>query len=89
MLAEELSRLVTEALHLVLLLSAPALLASLIVGLGVALLQAATQLQELTLSFVPKLIAVALALIFAGTWMGREIVHFTAALWSAIPQLVQ
>lgn len=83
----ELSRLTAEAIYLVLLVSAPALLVALGVGLIVALLQAVTQVQEQTLSFVPKLAAVALTLVVAGGWMGAHLVRFTAALWEAIPRL--
>jgi flagellar biosynthetic protein FliQ len=81
----ELSRLVAETLYLVLLVSAPALLVSLLVGFTVGLLQAVTQVQEQTLSFVPKLVAVAAALAVFGGFMGGELVRFTQALWGAIP----
>jgi flagellar biosynthetic protein FliQ len=81
----ELTRLTAEALYLVLLVSAPALVVALAVGLVLGLLQAVTQVQEQTLSFVPKLVAVALVLAATGTWMSSEIVRFTDALWRAIP----
>ncbi len=84
----ELTRLTAEALYLVLLVSAPALIVALAVGLVLGLLQAVTQVQEQTLSFVPKLVAVALVLSATGTWMSSEIVRFTDALWRAIPALV-
>lgn len=84
----ELSRLVAETLYLVLLVSAPALLVSLLVGFVVGLLQAVTQVQEQTLSFVPKLVAVAATLAAFGGFMGSELVRFTDALWRAIPTLV-
>lgn len=85
----ELTRLAAEALYLVLLVSAPALLVSLVIGLGVGLLQAVTQVQEQTLAFVPKLVAVAIALVVGGAWMGGELVRFTSSLWTAIPQLIR
>lgn len=88
MLSSELTRLTAETLYLVLLVSGPVLVVSLAVGLTVGLLQAVTQVQEQTLSFVPKLVAVALALAIGGGWMGGELVRFTKALWSAIPRLV-
>ena len=88
MLGSELTRLVAETLYLVLLVSAPALVVSLAVGLAVGLLQAVTQVQEQTLSFVPKLVAVAIALVVGGGWMGGELVRYTTTLWSAIPLLV-
>ena len=84
----ELARLTTETLYLVLLVSAPALLASLAVGLAVGLLQAVTQVQEQTLSFVPKLVGVAIVLAVLGPWMSGELVRFTSALWLAIPRLI-
>jgi flagellar biosynthetic protein FliQ len=84
----ELTRLTAEALYLVLLVSAPTLVVALAVGLVLGLLQAVTQVQEQTLSFVPKLVAVALVLSATGTWMSREIVRFTDALWRAIPAWV-
>ena len=84
----ELSRLVAETLYLVLLVSAPALVVSLLVGLVVGLLQAVTQVQEQTLSFVPKLVAVAATLAAFGGFMGSELVRFTDALWRAIPTLI-
>jgi len=87
-LGSELTRLVAETLYLVLLVSAPALVVSLAVGLAVGLLQAVTQVQEQTLSFVPKLVAVAIALVVGGGWMGGELVRYTTTLWSAIPLLV-
>jgi len=87
-LGSELTRLVAETLYLVLLVSAPALVVSLVVGVAVALLQAVTQVQEQSLSFVPKLVAVALALVIGGGWMGGELVRYTTTLWRAIPHLV-
>lgn len=83
----ELSRLTAETLFLVLLVSAPALVVSLAVGFVVALLQAVTQVQDQTLSFVPKLVAVAAALVAFGGWMGGQLVRFTDALWTAIPTM--
>ena len=88
MLGSELSHLVAETLYLVLLVSAPVLAVSLVVGLTVGVLQAVTQVQEQTLSFVPKLVAVAIALVVGGGWMGGELVRYTATLWQAIPHLV-
>jgi flagellar biosynthetic protein FliQ len=83
----ELTRLTAETLYLVLLVSAPALLVSLAIGLAIGLLQAVTQVQEQTLAFVPKLAAVALSLAVAGGWMAAELVRFTTSLWQAIPTM--
>lgn len=84
----DLARLSAETLYLVLLVSAPALLAALAIGLAIGLLQAVTQVQEQTLAFVPKLIGVAIVLAVLGPWMSGELVRFTSALWLAIPHLV-
>lgn len=68
-------------------LSAPILLVTLAVGFGISLLQSVTQVQEMTLSFVPKLGAVALVLLFAGNWMLAEMISFTTGLYDMIPRL--
>jgi flagellar biosynthetic protein FliQ len=88
-IAADLTRLLTEALYLVLLVSGPPLLVSLVVGLAVGLLQAMTQVQEQTLTFVPKLLAVGLVVTMLGGWMGAEVVRFTSQLWSSIPALIR
>lgn len=85
----ELTRLSTQALYLALLVSAPALLVSLAVGLLLGFVQAVTQVQEQTLAFVPKLVAVGLTLAVAGAWMGAELLRFTDGVWRAIPTLLQ
>ena len=84
----ELTRLTAETLYLVLLVSAPPLLVALAIGLTVGLLQAVTQVQEQTLSFVPKLVAVATVLVVGGGWMGGHLLRFTESLWRAIPELM-
>lgn len=89
MTPSELVLLSAETLYLVLLVSAPALAASLIVGLGVGLLQAVTQVQEQTLSFVPKLIAVGLVLAITGGALSAELARFAQALFEALPELVR
>ena len=65
-----------QALWLVLVLSAPVVLTALAVGLAVGLLQAASQIQEFTLGFVPKILAVLLLLMAIGPWLGRQLVVF-------------
>ncbi len=69
-------------------LSAPVLVTALVVGLAVSLVQSITQLQEATLSFVPKAVAVALALVVCGHWMITEMVTFTHELFTRIPALL-
>jgi flagellar biosynthesis protein FliQ len=80
-------RAVREGLLLVLLVSAPPLLASLAVGLIVGVMQAATQIQDQTLVFVPKLVAVVLVLVAVGPLLGAQLLRFTQALLLAVPQI--
>lgn len=70
-----------SALWAGLMVGAPMLVAALGVGLVVSLLQAVTQVQESTLSFLPKLLAVAGVLVLLGPWMLRELIDFTTAVW--------
>ncbi len=69
-------------------LAAPILITALVVGFAVSLLQSITQIQEVTLSFVPKAIAVAAALLISGHWMMSETVSFTTQLFERIPNLL-
>lgn len=85
----ELTRVIVEALYLVLVVSAPILAVSLIVGAVVGLLQAATQVQEHSVSFVPRLIAIALMLAISGGWMSEQVVGYTSGLWRSIPEFVR
>ena len=68
--------------------AAPILLTALLVGFLISLFQAATQIQEQTLSFVPKIIAVALALLITGNWVLAELVSFTDHLFESLPRLL-
>ena len=85
--ADLLVRLAREGLFLALLLSAPVVLAAMIVGLFVSLVQATTQIQEQTLSFAPKVVAVMLALAITGPWIGAQLLRFTTALFDVIPRI--
>ncbi len=78
----------TQALTVAAKLSAPVLITALVVGLAISLVQSVTQLQEVTLSFVPKAIAVAVALAVSGHWMIAEMVTFTKDLFALIPSLL-
>lgn len=78
-----------QALWTVAQLSGPLLAAALIVGVVISLLQAVTQVNEMTLSYVPKIIAIALVLIIAGPWMLQTLIDYTAHLFSSLPSLVQ
>jgi flagellar biosynthetic protein FliQ len=68
--------------------AAPVLLTALLVGFLISLFQAATQIQEQTLSFVPKMIAVAIALLVSGNWVLSELVSFTQSLFHMLPSLL-
>jgi flagellar biosynthesis protein FliQ len=83
--ADLILRAIREGLILVLLVSAPPLLASLVVGFVVSVLQAATQIQDPTIAFVPKLVAVLLVLLALGPLLGAQVLRFTQALLLAIP----
>lgn len=76
------------ALEVVVLLAAPLLLVALALGLFIGVFQAATQINEMTLSFIPKLIGVAVALLVAGPWMLALLVDYTQRLFSSIPALI-
>lgn len=77
-----------RALWLIMMLSAPMLLSALAVGLLIGMFQAATQINEMTLSFIPKLLVVGLVLAITGSWMLRTLVEFTRALIQSLPDLV-
>ena len=78
----------TQSILLATKLAAPILGVSLAVGLFIGLIQSATQLQEQTIAFVPKLAAVAIVLVLTGNWMLGELVGFTHGLFQMIPQLL-
>jgi flagellar biosynthetic protein FliQ len=68
--------------------AAPILLTSLVIGFAVSLVQSVTQIQEFTLSFVPKILGVAVVLVVAGSWMLTELETFTTSMFELVPQLV-
>jgi len=77
-----------QALEITVLVSAPLLLTALAVGLLVSIFQAATQINEMTLSFIPKLLAMFAVLIVAGPWMLTMLIDYIQRLYSSIPQMV-
>ena len=81
--------LAKQALTLSLLLAAPALGLGLIVGLAISILQATTQIQEQTLTFVPKIIVVLLSIVIFGPWMLNQLVNFTAHLFGNLGMWVR
>jgi flagellar biosynthesis protein FliQ len=76
-----------DATELALKVALPLLLAGLIVGLVISVFQAVTQIQEMTLSFIPKILAVAVVAVVAGPWMLDQLVTYTTELYQGIPQL--
>lgn len=77
-----------QSLTVATMLAAPLLLGALATGLIIGVLQAATQINEMTLSFIPKLLALVLTLLLVGPWMLREIMFFTTNLITSIPGLL-
>jgi len=77
-----------QAIETTLMMAAPMLLAALAVGLVVSIFQAATQINEATLQFVPKLVAIFLVLILLGPWMLQYMVDYIQRLFGSIPQII-
>ena len=77
-----------QGLWILLMVSAPVLIVVLAVGLVVSIFQAATQINEMTLSFIPKLLAMFVVIILAGPWMLSTLVDYTRQLFSSIPQVI-
>lgn len=77
-----------EAMKVMMLITAPLLLAGLVTGLLVGMVQAATQINEMTLSFIPKLIVVAVVLMATGPWMLQMLIEYTRQLMQQVPSLI-
>jgi flagellar biosynthetic protein FliQ len=77
-----------QTLMVALKLSAPILVTSLVIGFAVSLFQSMTQIQEFTLSFVPKLVGVGIALLLSGNWMLHTLIDFTRDLFALVPSLL-
>jgi flagellar biosynthetic protein FliQ len=77
-----------QAMTMAAKLGTPVLVTALVVGFAISLFQSVTQIQEATLSFVPKAVGVAIALLVSGNWMLHEMVTFTTGLYNEIPKLV-
>ena len=80
--------LATQAMSLAFKVAMPLLLAGLVVGLIVSVFQAVTQIQEQTLAFIPKIVAIAVVLVIAGPWMLGQVLSYTNDLYTSIPGLV-
>ena len=85
----EIIALAVQTLKIALLLSLPALLVGMIVGLLISIFQATTQINEMTLSFVPKILAIAIVMIITMPWMMNEIIGFTKYVFSLIPTFLR
>jgi flagellar biosynthesis protein FliQ len=80
--------LATQAMSLALKLSLPLLGVGLVVGVIISIIQAVTQVQEQTLSFIPKVLAMAAVLVIGGPWMLNQLLSYTSELWTSIPNMV-
>jgi flagellar biosynthetic protein FliQ len=80
--------LATQAMSLALKISLPLLGVGLIVGVLISIIQAVTSIQEQTLSFIPKVLAMAAVLVIGGPWMLNQLLSYTTELWSSIPSMV-
>jgi flagellar biosynthetic protein FliQ len=80
--------LATQAMSLALKISIPLLGVGLIVGVLISIIQAVTSIQEQTLSFIPKVLAMAVVLVVGGPWMLNQLLSYTAELWTSIPNMV-
>jgi flagellar biosynthetic protein FliQ len=80
--------LATQAMTLAFEVAGPVLLVGLVIGLGVSLFQAVTQIQEQSLSFIPKIIGLALVIVILGPWMMDKLINYVTQLWMSIPSLV-
>jgi len=78
---------VVEAMKVGLMVALPMLLIALVIGLAVSVFQAVTQIQEQTLSFIPKILGLAVVLVIGGPWMLGQLVTWTEALYASIPAL--
>ncbi len=88
MTPETVMALAQHALTVTTMLAAPLLIAALVAGLAVGMIQAATQINEMTLSFIPKLLVLVATLFIAGPWMLKLIVSYTHQLFESIPSLI-
>lgn len=80
---------VNQAIRVALMLSAPMLIGALLVGILVSIFQAVTQINEQTLSFIPKILVIIAALVIFSPWMMETMVSYTHDLWASIPELIR
>ncbi|MBR3732134.1 MAG: flagellar biosynthesis protein FliQ [Spirochaetales bacterium] len=79
------AELMTETMRLTVMISLPILLVALVVGLVISILQATTSIQEQTLTFVPKILAIVLAIVIFGSWIAGSMINFTEYIFDLIP----
>lgn len=89
MTPELISTMMAGAIKMTLMISMPALLVGLVVGLTISVFSAVTQIQEMTLTFVPKIVVVYLALLFSLPWMMDKLTTYTINLFASIPMMVR
>ena len=89
MSVEFIADLASRALWITLLVSGPILGLGLAVGVAVSIFQAVTQIQEMTLTFIPKIIAIFLAILIFGKWMMLMLLNFTSNLWINLPNYIK
>ena len=77
-----------QAMQLAFMVAMPLLLVALVVGLVVSVFQAVTQIQEQTLTFIPKILATVAVLVIGGPWMLDQLLAYTADLWGSIPEMI-
>jgi flagellar biosynthesis protein FliQ len=85
---DEVINLAMQAMQVAFKIAIPLLLVGLVIGLAISVFQAVTQIQEQTLTFIPKIVGMGLVLVIAGPWMLSEVVTYTAQLYGSIPELV-
>ena len=88
MTQDQVVSLVVDAMSVSLKIALPVLLVSLVVGLAVSIFQAVTQIQEQTLTFIPKILATIVVMVVGGPWMLDQLLSYTRDLWSSIPNLI-
>jgi flagellar biosynthetic protein FliQ len=88
MTQDSVTSLIVDAMGVTIKIATPLLLVGLIIGLAVSVFQAVTQIQEQTLTFIPKIVATFAVLLVAGPWMLNQLITWVQELWLSIPQLV-
>lgn len=78
-----------QALYLALILTGPPVLVAMLVGLVISILQATTQIQEQTLTFVPKLVAITITIAFTGPWIMAQLIQFSTQLFEHLPDIIK